>query len=148
MTFASTGKWDVMHHGHFLLLHHIAEIATETNGVMLILVDSDDRIERMTGLPPVFRHSERALQVRALLNGIAPAGMFSIYVFDSDLELEDIYKLHAESEKILLIKGSEWKDKPIIGKDFVDVFYFDSGERKMSSTIVKERVKKWYEDQK
>jgi cytidyltransferase-like protein len=147
MIVATTGKFDVMHYGHFFLLHHMTTLAIETKSDMLILVDSDERIKRMTGLPPVFSHSERALQLKALLKGISKPGMSTIYVFDSDEELEDIYRLHSEveTEKVLLIKGSEWKDGIIIGRQYVDVFFLDSGSTKMSSTYIKQRISEWNE---
>lgn len=148
MTVATTGKFDVLHHGHCIFLDHMIKYAIETKSIILILIDSDARIVQLTGKRPVFTAGERVAQIKELIFGISQRkSSNAIYVFDSDAELEDIYRYHAEREKVLLMKGKEWEGKPIVGKQFVDLYLFDTGSHKMSSSIIKERIKQWYADQ-
>jgi hypothetical protein len=92
----------------------------------------------------VFTAGERVEMVKQTLRGVDSKLFYTTYVFDFDEELADIYKSFFEKEKIVLIKGSEWRDKTIIGKEYVDVFFLDTGKNKMSSTLIKQRIIDWH----
>lgn len=97
------GTFDLLHEGHIALINYAKSLGDELN----VAIDSDERVKRLKGEDrPINDQKERA----ALLVGL-PA-VSNVYIFDTDDELEYLVSLHD-----MMVKGSDYRDKPIIGQD-------------------------------
>jgi D-beta-D-heptose 7-phosphate kinase/D-beta-D-heptose 1-phosphate adenosyltransferase len=106
------GTFDILHHGHLAMLNHARVLGDELN----VAIDSDERVKRLKGEDrPVNSQKERA---ELLLNLKCVANVF---IFDTDDELESIIGAHDA-----MVKGSDYKGKPIIGEDVCkELVFFD-----------------------
>lgn len=132
MTIITTGKFDVLHAGHFKFIRTLEQLAGNEHE-LIIFLDRDSRIIETTGRLPVFSEHERFDTLAALLQSDA-----SIKWFKNDTELKD--EILASDYPRILVKGSEWKDKPIVGGSLCTVMFYDTGEEKLSSTEIKRRI--------
>ena len=106
------GTFDILHHGHLAMLNHARTLGDELN----IAIDSDARVKQLKGEDrPVNSQQERAellLNLKCVTN---------VFIFDTDEELESIIGAHDA-----MVKGSDYKDKPIIGEDVCkELVFFD-----------------------
>jgi D-beta-D-heptose 7-phosphate kinase/D-beta-D-heptose 1-phosphate adenosyltransferase len=118
------GTFDILHVGHIALLRH-AKTAYPYAGV-LVLIDSDRRVRELKGSSrPVNTAAERITMLEAL--------RYVDYVntFDSDEEL--IANIRA-FEPDVMVKGSDYKDKPIIGAEYCKEIYFYEKDEEFSTT--------------
>lgn len=108
------GSFDVLHTGHLDLLNY----AKSLGDFLHVAIDSDRRISEKKGHDRPFNNE---LNRRCLMENLKPVDKVSI--FDSDSELINIIK---EYQPDIMIVGSDWKDKPIIGLEFSkNILYFD-----------------------
>lgn len=106
------GTFDILHHGHLAMLNHARILGDELN----IAIDSDDRVKKLKGDDrPINGQQERAellLNLKCVTN---------VFIFDTDEELESIIGAHD-----VMVKGSDYKGKPIIGEDVCkELVFFD-----------------------
>jgi D-beta-D-heptose 7-phosphate kinase/D-beta-D-heptose 1-phosphate adenosyltransferase len=106
------GTFDILHHGHLAMLNHARTLGDELN----IAIDSDDRVKKLKGdSRPINGQQERAellLNLKCVTN---------VFIFDTDEELESIIGAHD-----VMVKGSDYKGKPIIGEDVCkELVFFD-----------------------
>ena len=106
------GTFDILHLGHLALLEYAKSLGDE----LIVAIDSDTRVKQLKGPSRPFNtHYERA----ALL--ISLKDVDKVFVFDTD---EDLIEIISECD--IMVKGSDYKDKPIIGKDVCsEVIFFD-----------------------
>jgi rfaE bifunctional protein nucleotidyltransferase chain/domain len=98
------GSFDVLHHGHLKLLEHARQYSESH---VLVLIDSDRRIRELKGHSrPVNSCQERKFFLESLRY------VDAVEVFDSDEELEDRIKNYQPD---VMVKGSDYRDQPIIG---------------------------------
>jgi D-beta-D-heptose 7-phosphate kinase/D-beta-D-heptose 1-phosphate adenosyltransferase len=101
------GCFDVLHLGHLNLLAYARGI---TNSYVMVLIDSDRRVKELKGSSrPINPQGERALMLSALRY------VDQVRIFDSDEELADMIKQFAPD---IMVKGSDYKNKPIIGSEY------------------------------
>ena len=119
------GTFDGLHKGHKALFEF-----AKTFGHLTVALDSTERIRELKGPNrPFFELSFR-------LKCVAECGWVdSLEVFSSDEQLLDIVRRHD-----IMVKGSEYKNKPIIGGEDIKVIFFDeivdiSGQKLSSSTL-------------
>ena len=107
------GTFDVLHIGHLELLNYAKQLGT----TLLIAIDSDRRVSDKKGADRPFNNIINRL---SLLENLKPVDM--VEVFDSDSELENIIK---EYQPDIMVVGSDWRDKKVIGSEFAKklVFY-------------------------
>ena len=101
------GPFDILHVGHIELLRHAKSYP---NAGVLVLIDSDRRVRELKGPErPINTAEERTTMLKAL--------RYVDYVntFDSDEEL--IANIRAFDPDVM-VKGSDYKDKPIIGSEY------------------------------
>ncbi|MBN1114365.1 MAG: D-glycero-beta-D-manno-heptose 1-phosphate adenylyltransferase [Oligoflexia bacterium] len=102
----TNGCFDILHAGHADYL----EKAKKLGDVLIVGVNSDKSIKRIKGdKRPVVTQENRI----RLLSSIAFIDY--ITVFEEDTPLELIKKIRPH----VLVKGSDWKDKGVVGGDFV-----------------------------
>lgn len=106
------GTFDLLHEGHIALINHAKSLGDELN----VAIDSDERVKKLKGESrPINNQTERStllINLKAVDN---------VYIFDTDEELEYLVSIHD-----VMVKGSDYKDKPIIGQNVCkELVFFD-----------------------
>ena len=118
------GTFDVLHVGHIELLRHAK--TAYPNAAVFVLIDSDRRVQELKGpTRPVNTQEER----RAMLEALRYVDYVNI--FDSDEQLAYMIKVY---EPDVMVKGSDYKDKPIIGAEYCKEIYFYDRLEQFSTT--------------
>jgi D-beta-D-heptose 7-phosphate kinase/D-beta-D-heptose 1-phosphate adenosyltransferase len=100
------GTFDILHLGHLQLL---STARSYPNSYVLVLIDSDRRVKELKGNDrPINTEYERAWMLWSLRY------VDRVEIFDSDDELRNYIK---EFEPDIMIKGSDYEGKPIIGAE-------------------------------
>ena len=100
------GTFDIIHLGHLRLLDYARSLP---NSYVLVLTDSDRRIKQLKGNDrPINTEYERCSLLFALKS------VDRVETFDTDQELVDLIKGFAPD---VMIKGSDYRGKPIIGAE-------------------------------
>lgn len=124
------GTFDILHVGHIELLRHAKTYYS--NALVYVLIDTDARVRELKGLGrPINSEIERAIMLRALRY------VDIVNTFDSDLDLADKIKDFAPD---VMVKGSDYKDKPIIGAEYCKEIYFYERIQKFSTTQKIEKI--------
>ena len=120
------GSFDVLHKGHIELLKFASDF-----GSVRVGLDTDRRIKEFKGeLRPINTLEERMLMMESL------KCVDSVVSFDSDLELEN--QIRYWNPHYLII-GSDYKDKRVIGSQYVEkVIFFDRIEGYSTTQKIKE----------
>lgn len=108
------GTFDVLQPGHIALLTW----ARQQGSCLVVAIDSDRRVKEKKGSErPFFSKEDRVFMLSSL------RVVDIIYSFDSDEELEKLIK---EIKPDIMVVGSDWKDKKVIGSEFAkDLQFFD-----------------------
>ena len=97
------GTFDILHEGHLQLLNHAKSLGDSLS----VGIDSDERVKLLKGESrPINNQQERA---NMLINLKA---VDHVYIFDTDEELKHLVGMHD-----VMVKGADYKDKPVIGSD-------------------------------
>ena len=107
------GAFDVLHSGHLDLL----DFAGMLGGHLLVAIDTDARIEYNKGIGRPFNPLSIRKHIMSMLKPVN-----SVKVFDTDQELVNIIRQY---EPDVMVKGSDWKGKTILGEEYCKeiVFY-------------------------
>jgi rfaE bifunctional protein nucleotidyltransferase chain/domain len=108
------GCYDFLHFGHFMILN----FARSKCDYLMVAIDSDSRIKQMKGNDrPHYNEIERMFMLTCI------RGIEKVQVFNSDEDLEERIKRYSPD---IMVVGSDWKGKKIIGAEYAkEVFYFD-----------------------
>ena len=106
------GTFDILHTGHIALL----EYAKSLGNKLIVGIDSDDRVRLLKGsLRPINSQLERGTLLNALKS------VDEVFIFDTDAELASLIK-----DCDVMVKGSDYKDKPIVGQDICkEIVFFE-----------------------
>ena len=97
------GTFDIVHSGHLALLNY----ARSLGDYLIVAIDSDQRVKELKGADrPVNTQAER----QELLSNLRSVD--EVRIFDSDQELVDIIAKCA-----IMVKGSDYRDRPIVGSE-------------------------------
>jgi D-beta-D-heptose 7-phosphate kinase/D-beta-D-heptose 1-phosphate adenosyltransferase len=119
------GCFDILHYGHFRMIEYAASL-----GTLVIGLDTNNRIKQMKGEDrPYHTLEQRAFNLRSI------NGVYTVVSFDSDEELIRQIQLF---EPDIFVIGSDYKDKPIIGSEYVkEIRYFDRIDGFSTTKILK-----------
>lgn len=117
------GSFDILHSGHLDLLNYAKSIGD----YLLVAVDSDERIREKKGKDRPFNNQHNRVM---LMKNLKPVN--EVAIFDTDEELTSLIKNYSPD---IMIVGSDWEGKPIIGSQYSkEVIYY---ERKNNESTTK-----------
>jgi D-beta-D-heptose 7-phosphate kinase/D-beta-D-heptose 1-phosphate adenosyltransferase len=123
------GTFDILHIGHLNLLSYAKSYP---GSYVLVLIDSDRRVRELKGSTrPVNTEYERASLLAALKY------VDRVEIFDTDQELINLIKDYSPD---IMVKGSDYKDKPIIGSEYCKRIEFYGRLEKYSTTNTLQRI--------
>ena len=118
------GCFDVLHRGHYELIQYAYSL-----GELDVALDSDEKVSRDKGPDrPIYPLEDRVYQMCFL------KGVNTVYTFNTREELENlIYKIQPD----ILVVGSDWKGKEVVGSQYArEVRFFDRlGDYSTTKTI-------------
>lgn len=115
------GTFDILHPGHVALLQYAANL-----GSLLVAIDTDNRVRQLKGPGrPFFNQDERRYMLMSL------RGVSDVITFNTDQELEHIILVN---EPDIMVKGSDYRGRPIIGEEHVPRIEFFERIDEYSST--------------
>ena len=109
------GTFDILHLGHIRLLEYAKSYP---NATVLVLIDSDRRVKQLKGHGrPINSEIER----KTLLENLKTVD--HVDIFDTDIELTELLKAYNAD---IMVKGSDYQDQYIIGKEYCkQIVYFE-----------------------
>ena len=122
------GTFDVLHPAHIMLLNY----AKEMGDFLQVAIDTDARVKEKKGNGrPIFSQEERKF---FLINLKA---VDAVSFFSTDAELENTIKEYAPD---IMIVGSDWKGKPVIGSQFAKELKFYDRIKNYSTTATLQNI--------
>jgi rfaE bifunctional protein nucleotidyltransferase chain/domain len=119
------GCFDILHHGHFRMIEYAASLGDR----LVIGIDTDERIKRMKGENRPYHTTFERLYNLTLIKGVD-----NVFVFNTDADLIELIRSYKPD---IFVIGSDYKDKPIIGSDYVkEIRYFDRIEGFSTTNIL------------
>lgn len=119
------GTFDVLHRGHLMLL----EYAKGQGDSLIVAIDTDERVKEKKGYSrPVNSESERIFMLQNL------RWVDLVLSFGTDKELEKLIEIVNPD---IMIVGSDWKGKPVIGSQYAKTLkFFDRIDGYSSTKII------------
>ena len=106
------GSFDIIHKGHIGLLNYAKSLGDH----LLVAIDSDNRIKQLKGSDRPINSLDERLNLLSNLKAVD-----EIVYFDSEQELVDIIKNY---DPDVMVKGSDYKDKRIVGAEHCNAIEF------------------------
>ena len=118
------GTFDILHPGHVAMLNYAKSLGV----YLLVLIDSDRRVKELKGDDrPVNNQRDRQFLLKNL------KAVNDVWIFDSDEELVEKIKL---SSPDIMVKGSDYIDRPILGQELVKkIEFYDRTEHSTTKII-------------
>jgi len=107
------GTFDILHPGHVQLLNYARSLGDS----LIVAIDSDQRVRELKGdNRPINPEDDRKLMLESLRS------VDSVWIFNSDQELEDICRLYNP----VMVKGSDYRSRHIIGQQYCkEIVFYD-----------------------
>jgi len=121
------GTFDILHMGHLELL----EFAKSLGDFLVVAIDSDRRVRELKGATrPINTEYERRQMLLAI------RWVDRVYVFDSDAEL-----VSHITDCDVMVKGSDYRGRPIVGQDQCpEIVFFERLEDYSSSKKIEDII--------
>jgi len=114
MKIFANGCFDILHRGHIELFKYAKSLGNK----LIVGIDSDEKVKRDKGQDRPFNYLKDRI---AMLEAIKYID--EVVSFDTRQELEDLIKTHNPD---VLVVGSDWKGKEVVGDIFAkEVKFFD-----------------------
>ena len=108
------GCFDVLHVGHIRLLQYARSLGDQ----LIVGIDTDERVKRAKGHHRPFNNLEDRMTFLKELKSVD-----SVVSYSTDQELENCL---VKNNISLMVIGSDWKNKPVVGQKLVKkVIFFD-----------------------
>jgi D-beta-D-heptose 7-phosphate kinase/D-beta-D-heptose 1-phosphate adenosyltransferase len=121
------GTFDILHRGHIEMLQYAGDL-----GSLLVCIDTDRRVRDLKGPDrPINNQEDRKFMLESL------QCVDWVKTFDSEQELIDIIK---EYNPDIMVKGSDYRDKPIVGSDLIKEIKFYDRVEPYSTTRTIQRI--------
>jgi D-beta-D-heptose 7-phosphate kinase/D-beta-D-heptose 1-phosphate adenosyltransferase len=105
------GCFDVLHRGHFELFKY----AKSRGDKLLVGIDSDEKVRAVKGDDrPINCQEDRKFALQCIKY------IDEVVIFNTPGELECLIR----KIKPVMVVGSDWKDKPVIGSQYAQAVYF------------------------
>lgn len=120
------GTFDILHRGHILLLNYAKSLGDQ----LLVAIDSDRRVRELKGESrPINSVDDRKLFLYNLKS------VDIVMIFDTD---QDLINLIKEYNPDIMIKGSDYKNKKIIGAEHCkEIIFMDLINGYSTTNIIK-----------
>jgi D-beta-D-heptose 7-phosphate kinase/D-beta-D-heptose 1-phosphate adenosyltransferase len=119
------GTFDILHSGHLELLN----FAKAQGDKLFVAIDSDDRVRQLKGES---RPINTAWDRRKMLLNLKAVD--EVEIFRSDEELKMWIK---QVSPAIMIVGSDWEGKPVIGSEFAkELIYFKRIDEYSTTKII------------
>lgn len=100
------GTFDLLHRGHLEMLKYASSLGNE----LMVCIDSDSRVKELKGNDrPVNNQEDRKFMIDSLKY------VTRCWIFSDEEELEKIIELYSPD---IMVKGSDYKDKHIVGAQY------------------------------
>jgi D-beta-D-heptose 7-phosphate kinase/D-beta-D-heptose 1-phosphate adenosyltransferase len=121
------GTFDILHMGHLELL----EFAKSLGDFLVVAIDSDRRVRELKGpTRPINTEYERQQMLLAI------RWVDRVYIFDSDAEL-----ISHITDCDVMVKGSDYRGRPIVGQDACpEIVFFERLEDYSSSKKIEDII--------
>lgn len=108
------GTFDVLHRGHLLLF----EYAKSFGDHLIVAIDDDNRVKEKKGdSRPINCLSDRIFMLKNIKS------IDEVNTFSSDEDLENLVKYYNPD---IMVVGSDWKNRPVIGSQYAkELKFFD-----------------------
>ena len=108
------GTFDLLHPGHVSLLNW----AKSLGDYLVVGIDTDDRVKEKKGSTrPIYNQTDRGIML------VSMSAVDEVRYFDSDESLENLVK---DVKPDIIVVGSDWKGKTIIGSYYAaELKFFD-----------------------
>ena len=110
----TNGCFDILHPGHIEMLKYAKSLGDK----VVVGIDSDERVKEKKGdLRPINTSEVRKEMLLAIRY------VDAVYVFENDNQLKSLVK---KFEPDIMIVGSDWMGKPVIGSEYAkEVKFFE-----------------------
>jgi rfaE bifunctional protein nucleotidyltransferase chain/domain len=116
------GTFDILHSGHINLLN----AARRYGNYLLVAIDCDERVKQLKGQGRPFNDEKNRKLILENLKAVD-----GVVIFKSDQHLVDIIK---EYQPDIMVKGSDWRGKTIVGELHVKKIVFHERDNNESTT--------------
>ena len=123
----TNGCFDILHPGHIELFKYARSLGDE----LIVGIDSDRRVNTRKPNRPI----NLAYSRKHILESIRYIDQ--VKIFDTDDELKLLVK---EISPDIMIVGSDWKDKPVIGSEYAKELKFFNRIENYSTTEIVKRI--------
>jgi D-beta-D-heptose 7-phosphate kinase/D-beta-D-heptose 1-phosphate adenosyltransferase len=123
----TNGCFDILHRGHIELFKY----AKSLGDLLLIGIDSDKKVKVDKGQDrPINEEQDRKFMLESIKY------VDKVFIFNSKQELEDLIKLVKPN---IMIIGSDWKEKEVVGQKYTEeINFFDRIPKYSTTNIIKE----------
>ena len=123
------GAFDILHSGHLDLL----DFAGMLGGHLLVAIDTDEKIRYNKGADRPFNNLKNRKHLMSMLKPVT-----NVVSFNSDEELSDIIKGYKPD---VMVKGSDWRGKTIVGKEYCkEVVFFERTNNESTTKTLQDFV--------
>lgn len=122
------GTFDILHPGHLALLTY----ASECGDHLQVAIDSDRRVKEKKGSQRPINNEDIRANILLHIKGVS-----EVVIFDTDEDLTEAVRLY---EPDIMIVGSDYEGKKVIGSEHAKELKFFKRNERYSSTKVIEKI--------